>query len=57
MFLTSFASADIVRVEIGLFGQSFLAQVQPFPFFADGVTKNNAIIRRRHSLEGKHGLP
>jgi len=57
MLLTSFNSADIIRVEIGFFRESFLAQMQPLPFFADGVTKNNAIIRRRHSLKGKQALP
>ena len=57
MLLTSFNSADIIRVEISFFGKSFLAQMQPFPLFADGGTKNNAVIRRRHSSIGEQGLP
>jgi hypothetical protein len=57
MLLTAFNSADIIRVEISLFREPFLTQMQPFPFFADGGTKNNAVIRRWHSLKGKQGLP
>jgi hypothetical protein len=49
MLLTSFDSADIIRVEIGLFREPLLAQMQPLPLFADGRTKNDAVVRRRHS--------
>jgi hypothetical protein len=57
MLLTPFDSPDIIRVEIGLFGQPLLAQMQPLPLFADGCTKDNAVIRRRHSLKRKQRLP
>jgi hypothetical protein len=57
VLLTPFNPADVIRVEIGLFGQPFLAQMQPLPLFADGGTKNDAVIRGRHSLKGKQGLP
>ena len=56
MLLTSFNSADIIRVEIGFFRESFLAQMQPFPLFADGGTKNDAVVRGRHSLKQKQRL-
>jgi hypothetical protein len=55
VFFASLDPTNIIRVQVGFFGEPFLAQMQPLPFFADGVTKNNAIIRRRHSLKGKQG--
>ena len=57
MFLTPFNPPNIIRVEIGLFRQLFLAQAQPLPLLADGGTKDNAVIRGRHSLTGKQALP
>jgi hypothetical protein len=57
MFFASFNSAEIIRVEIGLFRQPFLAQMKPLPLFADGGPEDNAIIRRRHSQTRKQSLP
>jgi hypothetical protein len=52
-----FDPADIIGVKVGLFRQTLLAQMQPFPLFADGGTENNAIVRRRHSQKQKQRLP
>ena len=57
MFLPSFDPAEIIRVEIGFFGQPFLAQMKPLPLFADGGTEDDAVIGWRHSLKRKQSLP
>jgi len=48
--------ANIIGVKVGLFRQPLLAQMQPFPLFADGGTKNDAVVRGRHSLKQKQRL-
>jgi hypothetical protein len=44
-------------MKIGFFGQPFLAQMKPLPLFADGGSKDNAVIGWRHSLTRKQNLP
>jgi hypothetical protein len=57
VFLTPLDPAGVIRVEISLFGQPLLAQMQPLPLFADGGTKDNAVVGGRHSLKRKQRLP
>jgi hypothetical protein len=57
MLLTALDSSDIIRMEISLFGETFLAQMSPHPLFADGSAKDDTVIRGRHSLKGKQALP
>lgn len=57
MLLASFNPSDIIRVEVGFFGELFLTQTQALPLLADGGTKDDAVIRGRHSLKRKQRLP
>jgi hypothetical protein len=50
VLFTPLDAPDIIRVQVSLFGKPLLAQMQTHPLFADGGTKNDAVIRRRHSL-------
>jgi hypothetical protein len=57
MLLTSFNSADVIWMEIGFFGEEFLAQMESFSQFWGGGAKNDTIISCRHSLKRKQSLP
>ena len=56
MLLPALNPSDVVGMQIGLFGEAFLAEMSSRPLFADGGTKNDAVIRGRHSLTGKQAL-
>ena len=55
MLFTPLNPPNIVRVKIGLFGKTLLAQTTAQPLFADRRTEDNSIIR--HSLTRKQTLP
>jgi len=56
MLLPALNPSDVVGMQIGLFGEAFLAEMSSRPLFADGGTKNDAVIRGRHSLKQKQRL-
>jgi hypothetical protein len=44
VFFPALNTANVIGVEIGRFGQPFLAPMKPLPLFADGGTQNYAVI-------------
>ena len=54
---STFNFANINRVQVGFFGQTFLAQTSQLAAVADGVTEDFQLARTRHSFLGKQDCP